>query len=557
MTLTGLFSTLPVRYKAFIKTVKREYARMLSVVQAYGLMAAGVRTSVCQISKQGKSTVFSTQGSTRLLDAITNVFGSQQAAKVQEVDAALVGDEEQPFDGGGKGGTECRVRGLVSNGRDGRSSNDRQYIYINQRPVDMPKLQRVLNDAFRTFSSSPSSASFPFLLLDLQLPTDCYDVNVTPNKRTVLLHEEAGMMAAVRRVLVDVWAPSQQTFTVNNSLDSYMTTVKREMSRTAEQLRATTGDDEFPASLPSLEQVDDDLLGEEQQGALSKRSSVTIQHDVSARRRAVNGLIEVKKEPMSHSSTRQPSFSTSNRSPFSSMLPSTVPSPLKRQKVSHTSTAQIQRAARPALPNAHQPASVGDMRRQQEDGWTITGGRPQSTHPSSSEPHRHQQHHHDCHEEHSSARVKHEIDDDSRLDEEVQLDTPAPPPAPTRTTTGTIRVDIDAITRYWKAKAATHSSTSPTSSSTTAPTPTPLHDRITSTISSSPIPPAQPTDENNSDLGGQPHHSITPVIAIAADTLCQQTRLFGNASSRSVQFRLHHRSSRHFRSVHYRSTRCR
>ena len=500
VTLTDLFSTLPVRYKAFIKTVKREYARMLSVVQAYGLMAAGVRLTVSQLSKQGKSTVFSTQGSTRLLDAITNVFGSQQAGKVQEVDAALVGDDEQPFSGGGKS-SECRVRGWVSTGRDGRTSNDRQYIYVNQRPVDLPKLQRVLNDAFRAFSSSPGSASFPFLLLDLQLPTDCYDVNVTPNKRTVLLHEEAGLMAAIRRVLVDMWAPSQQTFAVNHSLDSYMTTVKRELGRT-ERVAEAADDDDIPASLPLLEEVNGGR--QEQQHTiltpsahsnttLTARPSIALRNDATARRPAVNGSVHVKKEIPTGSVSPTPSevSSVAPRSAFSSTLPTSVPSPLKRQKVSHTSGAHAQRTARPALPSVH-VVEAGERQRR-DDGWTITGGRCRSPQLSSAQhpPRVPAPPMNDA----SALQVKHETGGESRMDEQAEVDDrPAPPPAPVHTT-GTVRVDVDAISRYWRAKAAAPSCTASTSAIAT-----PLHDRLAASLSQHS---AQPADDGSSDLGGQ------------------------------------------------------
>ena len=505
VTLTGLFSTLPVRYKAFIKSVKREYARTLSVVQAYGLMAAGVRITVSQISKQGKSTVFSTQGSARLLDAITNVFGSPQAAKVQEVDAVLVGDEEQPFNGGGKG-VDCRVRGWVSNGRDGRTSNDRQYIYINQRPVDLPKLQRVLNDAFRTFSSSPGSASFPFLLLDLVLPTDCYDVNVTPNKRTVLLHDEAGLMAAVRRVMVDLWAPSQQTFAVNHSLDSYMTTVKREMSRT-EQVPAPTHNDDIPASLPSLEQVDGDTHEQSMSPnhghtAIAKRPSVVILHEtVAARTRAVNGGNGVKTEPTangqattvaSHASTTQ----VAARSPFSSTLPTAVPSPLKRQKVSPIDSARTTRATRPVLPSAHRAIAAGNGQRK-DDNWTITGGHYGSPQYASSDE-RTLRHPVQPAEHNAEQRVKREVAGDNLEDEEADLDdAPSPPPIRTRQASGTVRIDVDVISRYWRNRAVAPSTPTPPSASCST---TPLHDRLAAVSSSSSLVPA---DDGCSDLGGQ------------------------------------------------------
>jgi DNA mismatch repair protein PMS2 len=42
VAVTDLFKTLPVRYKAFLRGVKKEYIKLVSVVQAYAL----IRTSV-------------------------------------------------------------------------------------------------------------------------------------------------------------------------------------------------------------------------------------------------------------------------------------------------------------------------------------------------------------------------------------------------------------------------------------------------------------------------------------------------------------------------------
>ena len=497
VTLTGLFSTLPVRHKAFLKAAKREYARMLGVVQAYGLMAAGVRLTVSQVGKTGaKSVVFATQGSARLLDAITCVFGSQQAARVQEVDAPLVGDDEQPFTGGGRA-AECRLRGWVSCGSDGRSSNDRQYIYINQRPVDLPKLQRLLNDAFRHFASSPNSASYPFLLLDLRLPPDAYDVNVTPNKRTVMLHEEAGLMAAVRRVLVAQWAPSQQTFAVK-SLDSYCTAVKREKGRTA------AVEDDIPASLPSLEQVDGraqqwpaDRSGDERV-ALTRPSAGAVEREVRARGSDARGGVMVKREapdsaqPIAASGLSQSSPAAPR--PISASSPhAAAASPLKRQRLSDGSGAPPLQAARLALLGAHR-VQAGSKQRG-NDGWTITGGLDRSSHTAlaSSEP---------------SLPVRldgeelrparREAEDEGAVhDGAVVEDRPPPPPAPARTASSAVRVDVDAISRYWRAKAAPAASSSPPTPPASATTTTPLHDRLATDASAPP-----PSDEPTSDLGG-------------------------------------------------------
>ena len=47
----------------------------------------------------------------------------------------------------------------------GRSANDRQYIYINKRPCDMPKLTRLVNEVYHMFNRN----QYPFLVLNIDL----------------------------------------------------------------------------------------------------------------------------------------------------------------------------------------------------------------------------------------------------------------------------------------------------------------------------------------------------------------------------------------------------
>jgi DNA mismatch repair ATPase MutL len=43
-------------------------------------------------------------------------------------------------------------------------------------------------------------AARPVVVLDLRLPAGGYDINVTPDKRAIMLHGEAALMAALQQV---------------------------------------------------------------------------------------------------------------------------------------------------------------------------------------------------------------------------------------------------------------------------------------------------------------------------------------------------------------------
>ncbi|CAH8862993.1 unnamed protein product [Trichobilharzia szidati] len=122
----------------------------------------------------------------------------------------------------------------------GHSSSERQFIYVNGRPCDLPKLTRLATDLWRrcsreAYSSITSGislpnrstyASFPVLVLMLTMPTKTVDINLTPDKRTLLLHHENYVLALAKAVLVktlfnsigmDIDSLSQSRLNLNES----------------------------------------------------------------------------------------------------------------------------------------------------------------------------------------------------------------------------------------------------------------------------------------------------------------------------------------------------
>lgn len=96
----------------------------------------------------------------------------------------------------------------------GRTAGDRQFFYVNGRPVEFPKAVKVLNEAFKSLSSPAAATSKAMAVLDFKLPRDAYDVNVTPDKRKVMLHKEQDTMAFFQQSLVSHWEPSRYTYGV-------------------------------------------------------------------------------------------------------------------------------------------------------------------------------------------------------------------------------------------------------------------------------------------------------------------------------------------------------
>ena len=74
-----------------------------------------------------------------------------------------------------------------------------------------------MNELYRAFASTTHGGAdnrCPFAVLDFRMPPDAYDVNVTPDKRNVLLHDEDGVLRAARAAIEAVYAPSRYTYDV-------------------------------------------------------------------------------------------------------------------------------------------------------------------------------------------------------------------------------------------------------------------------------------------------------------------------------------------------------
>ncbi|MCO5570235.1 hypothetical protein L7F22_023954 [Adiantum nelumboides] len=179
---------------------KSEARPVGTTVIGYALIAKNVRLVCSHLAGKTRTMILKTQGTSSIKDNIITIFGTKMAACLEPVDLLV--------------GSDCRIEGFVSKpgSGSGRPSGDRQFLYINSRPVELPKVSKMLNELYRSFNSQ----QYPMAVLNFILPAATYDVNVTPDKRKVFLHAESELVQAFRLSLENVYAPERYTFTVQN-----------------------------------------------------------------------------------------------------------------------------------------------------------------------------------------------------------------------------------------------------------------------------------------------------------------------------------------------------
>ncbi|KAL3111319.1 hypothetical protein niasHT_013361 [Heterodera trifolii] len=230
-----LFKPLPVRRAEFQRQARREFLRLVECVQAFAIARPWCRFTCTNSANGGKrSTVLCTPGgsSTRLPQVLDSLFGtggagtassaangksngggaqlllldetvgvpSDECLQLYGVPTTTMEQREKTF-------TEIRLSGYVSSclAGHGRSSADRQFVFVNQRHVDFPKLCRIANEVYAQFNRG----RFCCLVLFVDVPPHTLDVNISPDKRTVFLHHEKEVFAKLRVTLFATFAKCQ------------------------------------------------------------------------------------------------------------------------------------------------------------------------------------------------------------------------------------------------------------------------------------------------------------------------------------------------------------
>lgn len=148
--------------------------------------------------KNSKSIVLKTQGTGCLKDNIINVFGITIFNCLEPVNICLT--------------DICNVDGYVSKAGSGSGRNlgDRQYFFVNGRPVDMPKVGKLVNELYK----GANTRQYPIAILNFTIPTVAYDVNVTPDKRKIFFSDEGSILSALRESLQEIYSPSLVSYTI-------------------------------------------------------------------------------------------------------------------------------------------------------------------------------------------------------------------------------------------------------------------------------------------------------------------------------------------------------
>ncbi|KZS95326.1 DNA mismatch repair protein MutL [Sistotremastrum niveocremeum HHB9708] len=306
VAVTGIFSPLPVRRKELSRNIKREFSKALALLTAYALVPCsqdgrGVRFTVVNYNEKGQRMVqIQSDGAKSIKSSVSAVWGPKTLANLEVLDLEFdvtpekslmkrVPESEEV--------THVHVEGLISRFTFGcgRTGTDRQFFYINGRPCNLPKVQKIFNEVYRSFNTNQA----PFIIANIIIPTNTCDVNVSPDKRTVFLHSEYNLIAALKISLEEAFSPERSTFAVNTQTQIAQSSDPSSTFPTAEsslpnsdttlssEPAAGTSSPVGSSSPPPQNQAQSDT-NDDEQGILSSIRSNSIERDLIRQARYQN-----------------------------------------------------------------------------------------------------------------------------------------------------------------------------------------------------------------------------------------------------------------------------
>ncbi|XP_045909296.1 PMS1 protein homolog 1 [Micropterus dolomieu] len=86
------------------------------------------------------------------------------------------------------------------------SNPDKTFIFVNNRPVHQKDIMKLLRQHYAAqYSDDPARNRYPTLMLKITVSPSSVDVNLTPDKTQVLLHDKEAVLTAVDAFLVSLY----------------------------------------------------------------------------------------------------------------------------------------------------------------------------------------------------------------------------------------------------------------------------------------------------------------------------------------------------------------
>jgi DNA mismatch repair protein MutL len=217
VSVTGLFSHLPVRLQLAVKEAPKSLVKMKDLLQSYALTRPGVRLRFTVMKAPSLSWSYAPAPNGGVKEAAMQLFGTQFASQctlrvfpsqtTRDGDGQLLAEQGPIFEAL-----------LPRPEADPRKIAKGAFLSVDARPISSTRgtgkrlvstFRRHLADYFsRARSDDPPKD--PFIKLNIRCPQGSYDVNVEPSKENVLFKDEQRILDEFGSFLSSIYAVSER-----------------------------------------------------------------------------------------------------------------------------------------------------------------------------------------------------------------------------------------------------------------------------------------------------------------------------------------------------------
>lgn len=212
ISMKNIFLNVPVRRIELMKTLKKEFNKLLQILYGYCIIRYDVRFQCFLLPKKDKSPLINTTETSCMRDVIISLFGSKSINSLipitkcdyHDVTSCSTKQISSEYFG------QIELSGFISSPEPGagRTNSERQFFFLNSRPCDYPALSRLLNELYHEYDRN----HFPFVVLSVNTRANQLDVNLTPDKRSILLHSEQLVFDIIRCSVAKIFNRFVTTF---------------------------------------------------------------------------------------------------------------------------------------------------------------------------------------------------------------------------------------------------------------------------------------------------------------------------------------------------------
>ncbi|GFO50364.1 pms1 protein-like protein 1 [Plakobranchus ocellatus] len=196
VTARHLFKNLPVR-KQYYKTSQRrkeDLRKIEDLLVAFSIIKPNLRLTL----KHGSDVIFQKLHMPDCISTLDSVLGRHISKQLLFREQSLSDIQCSVFAFLPKPGTEVKTMS--------RASSDRTFVVINDRPVDVKEILRLLKRYYVNCHACESSR-YPVCYISIKLPIPDVDVNIDPNKTTVFLRPMSEVCNTLEEILLQVYGP--------------------------------------------------------------------------------------------------------------------------------------------------------------------------------------------------------------------------------------------------------------------------------------------------------------------------------------------------------------